>query len=700
MALREFKVRDFDKGLVTSVEDFSIEENAASSSLNWLTMGDKIELSGGYRIVGTEQSGTGKVTGLFVGEKVDGTKLPLRSRGKKVEYYSGSDWTEISTDLLGTDADGEDVSFTQYVSLAGYQVWASSPNSGLYKIMMANPGSAENQYDAAENFKGLIKSQGGRLYLWNRANNRNYIYGSYKDVQNSVVYTAVASDALVGTCTMTIASPCVVTKTSHGLTTNDVIRFTTTGALATGVTAGTAYYVISTGLTANAFQFSASLGGSAVNTSGSQSGTHSLYSMGEFVGASGSTVYSGTLADVTGLRTCLAVSITDGTQTVSDDRNGAFTGDGTGTINYTTGAYSVTFDSATTAAVSAGYSWEDSTEEGLADFTYSATRTATQGFFLPQPTGGDIRDILFYKNAGYSIHDNAVWLVTIDDDDLAVSNVIHRVNVGMSSVRAAVEAGEGIYFVDDSNPSKPTFSLLSLDSTNAEVVPSVFSYSLDLSGYDFSEAAAVKWGDFVLFFGKVTGAAANNRLFAYNRLWKSLDILEYYGSCAADNDGELWVGDSATNNVYKAFAGHTANGSLVRNYWEGKLSQVGLDEIKKFKRLTLKGQIGAAQSIQVSISYDGGAFSSLGSVEGTGDYVSASSTSVGSTMVGSAEIGGGSSGTEAYDYVREFRVRSGRFDRAKLRFEATGVGYASVSELEYYDVTGYGQKNLKSFRTT
>jgi hypothetical protein len=69
-------------------------------------------------------------------------------------------------------------------------------------------------------------------------------------------------------------------------------------------------------------------------------------------------------------------------------------------------------------------------------------------------------------------------------------------------------------------------------------------------------------------------------------------------------------------------------------------------------------------------------------------------------MVGSSEIGGGSSGTEAYNYVREFRVRSGRFDRAKLRFEATGVGYASVSELEYYDVTGYGQKNLKSFRTT
>jgi len=50
--------------------------------------------------------------------------------------------------------------------------------------------------------------------------------------------------------------------------------FTTTGALPTGITAGTTYYVIAAGLTANAFEVSATRGGSAVNTSGSQSGTH------------------------------------------------------------------------------------------------------------------------------------------------------------------------------------------------------------------------------------------------------------------------------------------------------------------------------------------------------------------------------------------------------------------------------------------
>lgn len=76
------------------------------------------------------------------------------------------------------------------------------------------------------------------------------------------------------TATITIASPGVVTWTGHGLSANDVVKFSTTGALPTGITAGTTYYVRSTGLTTDTFQISTTAGGSAVNTSGSQSGTH------------------------------------------------------------------------------------------------------------------------------------------------------------------------------------------------------------------------------------------------------------------------------------------------------------------------------------------------------------------------------------------------------------------------------------------
>jgi len=79
------------------------------------------------------------------------------------------------------------------------------------------------------------------------------------------------------TVTMTIASPCVVTWNSHPLAAGDKVVFATTGALPTGLTAGTTYYVISAGLTASAFEISATPGGAAINTSGSQSGTHTVH---------------------------------------------------------------------------------------------------------------------------------------------------------------------------------------------------------------------------------------------------------------------------------------------------------------------------------------------------------------------------------------------------------------------------------------
>jgi hypothetical protein len=78
------------------------------------------------------------------------------------------------------------------------------------------------------------------------------------------------------TFTVTIASPAVFTLTAHKFTPGTVVYFATTGALPTGLTVGTAYYVITAGLTADAFEVSTTIGGSAVNTSGSQSGTHTV----------------------------------------------------------------------------------------------------------------------------------------------------------------------------------------------------------------------------------------------------------------------------------------------------------------------------------------------------------------------------------------------------------------------------------------
>lgn len=74
--------------------------------------------------------------------------------------------------------------------------------------------------------------------------------------------------------TVTIASPAVWTKVNHGLSSGDPVVLSTTGALPTGFTAGTTYYVVSP--TANTFQLAATVGGAAINASGTQSGTHTV----------------------------------------------------------------------------------------------------------------------------------------------------------------------------------------------------------------------------------------------------------------------------------------------------------------------------------------------------------------------------------------------------------------------------------------
>ena len=89
--------------------------------------------------------------------------------------------------------------------------------------------------------------------------------------------------AATQTFTATIASPAVITCNGHGLRNGDTVIFTTTGALPTNLTASTQFFVINAA--ANTFQVSATLNGAAVNSSGSQSGTHTLHTNAKNVAA-------------------------------------------------------------------------------------------------------------------------------------------------------------------------------------------------------------------------------------------------------------------------------------------------------------------------------------------------------------------------------------------------------------------------------
>jgi len=78
-------------------------------------------------------------------------------------------------------------------------------------------------------------------------------------------------------CTISIASTALITRSGHGLTNGQRVRFTTTGTLPTGITVGVDYLVVVT--SSNFFNLATSianaLAGVYVTTSGTQSGTHS-----------------------------------------------------------------------------------------------------------------------------------------------------------------------------------------------------------------------------------------------------------------------------------------------------------------------------------------------------------------------------------------------------------------------------------------
>lgn len=110
------------------------------------------------------------------------------------------------------------------------------------------------------------------LRLWSQSNFGEDLVLGYRG--SPIYYWDASFGAAKSAFTVTIASPAVVTSTLT-LPNNTPVILTSTGypsALPTGLTAGTIYYVKN--VSGNTFNLSATPGGAAINTSGSQSGAH------------------------------------------------------------------------------------------------------------------------------------------------------------------------------------------------------------------------------------------------------------------------------------------------------------------------------------------------------------------------------------------------------------------------------------------
>lgn len=628
MAIRIKPINKFPFGTINTIEDRAIPHGAASKALNFLSLGDRIELRRGYEQLGASDDGVGEVTGIHIAIQNDGTQIPYKTYARKVKYYDAAtdDWVELSSNLLPAAASGEKVFFANYASLAGSQTFFSSPNSGLYKIMTANPGSYTDLTVANTNFTGWIRAFYSRLILWGRVKDQSGIYGSYIDT---------------GTNT-TVSAESIGTGDGSTTTFNDTLAF-----------------------------------------------------------KAGSS-----------LRTCYGIVVTAGAVVLTDDYGGnlSATDGSTGTINYTTGAISVTFATAPAGAVdiAVDYSWENSNNDGLGDFTKSTPRLAGEGFVFRQDDGGGAAMLVcLYNEVLYCFHKFRTWALTLSNTDTNATNLPFRVQIGIPNPRAAIDTSHGVYYVDDVDQTNTQLKLLSLNSLGTQVEPRSVSkresegivLGVDLTGYLFDQAASFEWGDYILFACRTEDSTKNNRVILYNKQSGATDFLDYTVSCFANYNGALLAGDSITNNVYTLFSGFDDDDSDITAYWETELSELDLDYLKKCKKVRLGGLIQSTQSYNVYAVTDNGSFTLLGTIEGDGSYVDTGNpVTVGSRMVGSAEIGGGGDGVTAFYYQTELRFLSSKFQASKLRFVPQGGGYLSIHEYLYIDIRTYSKKMPNKYR--
>lgn len=97
------------------------------------------------------------------------------------------------------------------------------------------------------------------------------------DRVNNYAFRITGNDAAAvrtAVVTVTIAAPGVFTDAAHGMAIGDQVSFSTTGALPTGLVAGTTYFIVAAGFTSGAYSVAATSGGTAITTSGTQSGVH------------------------------------------------------------------------------------------------------------------------------------------------------------------------------------------------------------------------------------------------------------------------------------------------------------------------------------------------------------------------------------------------------------------------------------------
>lgn len=395
----------------------------------------------------------------------------------------------------------------------------------------------------------------------------------------------------------------------------------------------------------------------------------------------------------------------------------------TGIINYSTGAYSFT---TTNPAVNNGvilatYQWEDSSNGGIADFTFSSTRTAGQGFIQRQDIGGDpIQKVLVGQDGSYySMKQHSVYQLTIAAGDLSLSNIVYYQNMGLASPNCAVSTKQGIIFLNVANPLKPEMTLLQKNLVSEEVVPVILFSGFKFANYQYQDSYMDTWERYIVLSCMQLTSTVNDRILLMNEGDKSEDednsqsvnISPYNARMfVKDISDNLYVGSPLTFSVYNIYSGFDDMGQSVQAYWISNGSKYGnlntrslkwrfiQEELKRGRRLRVRGSISPNQQIQVYLQPDDANFQLMGVILGNGSYVDNNDQQIiGNNFIGANIIGGGVSAS-VYSYFIEIKFPPGKYRKRAIKFVPIGIGYFDFSFMSDWDIELFEARIPKRFR--
>lgn len=696
-------------GLNTSVKDPRfLPLGATYDENNWITGrdGDHIELRRGSALLGkTRRTGT-KVTGLGVGQ-FGSTQVVMFASGRSIYWYNPAtgDTQEVNVaNILPNAANGEDLWFTQYQNLAGQFIFCGSPHSSTYKIHLASPGDVVDLQTSANGFNfNYAKVIQNRLSGLQR-------YGNIFAPDLFSHWLSNADRAELGefaapTIDDELATGDGVTKTFNSPALSVAAQNTIFNTLIGGATTA--------GTSISNIVFAANQATVSSNAHGLSVGSV-FFIMG--VTSSGSPVNGAfyTVVAVPDVNTVVAISyypvtsITYGSggtlypaELFKDDGQGNLASNlgGVGTIDYATGAWSATFITAPANGVKvvANFYTENSNSGGITDFTFnSGSPSFGQAYQFQQGGGGPGMGVAGYQGVIYALHKNKSWVIGLPTSSASsygdATNDEYWAHIGIPYPRAQFPTGDGVLFLDDTNPAEPKFSILEIPpgSTNLTVVPTWESQDLDLSVNDHSTAVVFRWGDYDILCCReyLNGIVQpyNSVFYVRNLISGMWDKLDYPAGVLDEYLGTLTSGDSLSPNLFTLFSGTDDDGNVIANYRKSAYTDLGFPGLKKCSYINVEGLIARSQSIQISISTDNGTYIVYYTILGTGSYVNSSSpVGVGSNTLGSQVIGGGGQ-ISALPFSLDIPIHTDLFQTISFEVSALGVGWAQINRFAFKDI--------------